>query len=101
MMPAMGRRTVAVLIPRDRVIVQALGHQLQHRLLRSHQPAVRRRRPFWLQRSCTVPEHLDFAAAGQWWADQVEAAWEAAVRSSFRAIQAGAERRASSGTANH
>jgi hypothetical protein len=43
----------------------------------------------------------DFATAGQWWADRVAAAWEAAVRSSFRAIQAEAERRASSGTANH
>ncbi len=37
----------------------------------------------------------DFGAAGQWWADQVAAAWEAAVRSSFTAIQAEAERRAS------
>src|SRR5713226_8360114 len=37
----------------------------------------------------------DFGAAGQWWADQVAAAWEAAVRSSFKAIQAEAERRAS------
>jgi hypothetical protein len=43
----------------------------------------------------------DFAAAGQWWADRVAAAWEAAVRSSFRVIQAEAERRASSGTAHH
>jgi hypothetical protein len=36
----------------------------------------------------------DFAAAGQWWASKVAAAWEAAVRSSFTAIQAEAERRA-------
>lgn len=43
----------------------------------------------------------DFAAAGQWWADRVAAAWEAAVRSSFTAIQAEAERRASSGTSDH
>jgi hypothetical protein len=36
----------------------------------------------------------DFAAAGQWWADRVAAAWEAAVRSSFASIQTEAERRA-------
>ena len=35
----------------------------------------------------------DFAAAGQWWAGRVAAAWEAAVRSSFASIQAEAERR--------
>lgn len=38
----------------------------------------------------------DFAAVGQWWANRVAAAWEAAVRSSFEAIQAEAERRARS-----
>ncbi|MGH3228585.1 MAG: SRPBCC family protein [Streptosporangiaceae bacterium] len=43
----------------------------------------------------------DFAAAGQWWADRVAAAWEAAVRSSFTTIQAEAQRRASPGTADH
>jgi hypothetical protein len=43
----------------------------------------------------------DFAAAGQWWADRVAAAWEAAVRASFKAIQAEAERRASTGPAKH
>jgi hypothetical protein len=37
----------------------------------------------------------DFAAAGQWWADRVAAAWEAAVRSSFGSIRKEAERRAS------
>ncbi len=42
----------------------------------------------------------DFGAAGQWWADRAAAAWEAAVRSSFTAIQAEAERRASPGTAS-
>jgi len=42
----------------------------------------------------------DFGAAGQWWADRVAAAWEAAVRSSFEGIQTEAERRASPGTAN-
>ena len=36
----------------------------------------------------------DFAAAGQWWAGRVAAAWEAAVRSSFTSIQTEAERRA-------
>jgi hypothetical protein len=41
----------------------------------------------------------DFAAAGQWWADRVAAAWEAAVRASFKAIQAEAGRRASTGPA--
>jgi hypothetical protein len=35
----------------------------------------------------------DFAAAGQWWADRVAAAWEAAVRSSFTSIRTEAERR--------
>jgi hypothetical protein len=39
----------------------------------------------------------DFGAAGQWWADRVAAAWEAAVRASFAGIQAEAERRAGSG----
>ena len=41
----------------------------------------------------------DFGIAGQWWADRVAAAWEAAVRSSFRGIQAEAERRVRPGTA--
>ena len=40
----------------------------------------------------------DFAALGQWWADRVAAAWEAAVRSSFVSIRAEAERRARRGT---
>jgi hypothetical protein len=39
----------------------------------------------------------DFGAAGQWWADRVAAAWEAAVRSSFASIRAEAERRARPG----
>src|SRR5215472_7212216 len=34
----------------------------------------------------------DFGFAGQWWADRVADAWQAAVRSSFTAIQAEAER---------
>ncbi len=42
----------------------------------------------------------DFGAAGQWWADRVAAAWEAAVRSSFEGIQTEAERCARPGTAN-
>ena len=42
----------------------------------------------------------DFGAAGQWWADRVAAAWEAAVRSSFEGIQTDAERCARPGTAN-
>ncbi len=42
----------------------------------------------------------DFGFAGQWWADRVAAAWEAAVRSSFRGIQAEAERRVTPGTAH-
>lgn len=41
----------------------------------------------------------DFGIAGQWWADRVAAAWEAAVRSSLRGIQAEAERRVRPGTA--
>src|SRR6266478_127810 len=40
----------------------------------------------------------DFGIAGQWWADRVAAAWEAAVRSSFKGIQAEAERRVRPGT---
>ncbi len=40
----------------------------------------------------------DFAAAGQWWADRVAAAWEAAVRSSFASIRTEAERRARPGS---
>ena len=35
----------------------------------------------------------DFGAAGQWWAGQVAAPWEAAVRASFAGIKAEAERR--------
>lgn len=42
----------------------------------------------------------DFAAAGQWWAGRVAAAWEAAVRSSLTSIRAEAERRTRPGTAN-
>src|SRR5260370_10011907 len=42
----------------------------------------------------------DFGIAGQWWADRVAAAWEAAVRSSFTSIPTEAERRAGPGTAH-
>ena len=42
----------------------------------------------------------DFGAAGQLWADRVAPAWQAAVRSSFKSIQAEAERRASLGQAS-
>ena len=42
----------------------------------------------------------DFATAGQWWADRVAAAWEAAVRSSFATIKTEAERRASPDTSS-
>ena len=42
----------------------------------------------------------DFAAAGQWWADRVAAAWEAEVRSSFASIQTEAERLAGAGNAS-
>jgi hypothetical protein len=41
----------------------------------------------------------DFGPVGQLWADQVAAAWQAAVRSSFKSIQAEAERRARAGKA--
>ncbi len=40
----------------------------------------------------------DFGAAGQWWADRVAAAWEAAVRSSFTGIRTEAERRTRPGS---
>jgi Polyketide cyclase / dehydrase and lipid transport len=39
----------------------------------------------------------DFGAVGQLWADQVAAAWQSAVRSSFKSIQGEAERRAGDG----
>ena len=42
----------------------------------------------------------DFAAAGQWWANRVAAAWEGAVRSSFASIRTEAERRHRPNTAN-
>jgi hypothetical protein len=42
----------------------------------------------------------DFAAAGQWWAGRVAAAWEAAVHSSFTSIQTEAERRVRPDTAS-
>jgi hypothetical protein len=38
----------------------------------------------------------DLWGAGRWWADRVAGRWEAAVRSSFAAIRAEAERRAGS-----
>jgi len=41
----------------------------------------------------------DFGSASRWWADRVAAAWEAAVRASFRGIQAEAERHTRPGTA--
>ncbi|MGH3123261.1 MAG: SRPBCC family protein [Streptosporangiaceae bacterium] len=40
----------------------------------------------------------DFGTAGRWWASQVAAPWEAAVRASFAGIKAEAERRARPGT---
>jgi len=40
----------------------------------------------------------DFGTVGQWWADRVAAAWEAAVRSSFTSIRTEAERRAMPGS---
>lgn len=43
----------------------------------------------------------DFGIAGQWWADRVATAWEAAVRSSFTGIRTEAERRSRAGTANY
>jgi hypothetical protein len=42
----------------------------------------------------------DLGIAGQWWADRVAAAWEAAVRSSFAGIQTEAERRVRPDTPN-
>jgi hypothetical protein len=42
----------------------------------------------------------DFGIAGQWWADRVAAAWEAAVRSSFKSIRTEAEHRVRPGTAH-
>jgi hypothetical protein len=42
----------------------------------------------------------DFGAAGQWWADRVADAWEAAVRSSFASIRTEAERRVRPGSAH-
>jgi hypothetical protein len=48
---------------------------------------------------CSGEFGTDFDIAGRWWAGRVAAAWEAAVRSSFRGIQAEAERCASPGTA--
>ncbi len=42
----------------------------------------------------------DFGIAGQWWADRVASAWEAAVRASFASIRTEAERRAGPGAAN-
>ena len=38
-----------------------------------------------------------FGAAGRWWASQVAARWEAAVRASFAGIKAEAECRAGQG----
>lgn len=53
----------------------------------------------------TSPDHsgefgTDFGIVGRWCADRAAAAWEAAVRSSFRSIRTEAERRVTPGTAH-
>jgi Polyketide cyclase / dehydrase and lipid transport len=80
-------------------------HQIAFRLVRGPVP--------YLTEEFALTEHdgttrldysgelaTDFGAVGQWWADRVAAAWEAAVRSSFTGIRAEAERRVRPGSAS-
>jgi Polyketide cyclase / dehydrase and lipid transport len=77
-------------------------HRIAFRLVRGPVPQITEEFTLTEQDGTTRLEYsgelgADFAAAGQWWADRVAAAWEAAVRSSFASIQNEAERRADQG----
>jgi Polyketide cyclase / dehydrase and lipid transport len=80
-------------------------HRVAFRLVRGPVPHITEEFTLTEQDGSTTLEYsgelgTDFAAAGQWWADRVAAAWEAAVRSSFASIQTEAERRARPGAAS-
>jgi len=79
-------------------------HKIGFRLVRGPVPYITEEFTLAEQDGTTRLEYsgelgTDFGIVGQWWAERVAAAWEAAVRSSFRGIQAEAERRAGPGTA--
>jgi hypothetical protein len=80
-------------------------HRIGFRLVRGPVPHITEEFTLTEQDDTTRLEYsgelgTDFAAAGQWWADRVAAAWEAAVRTSFASIKTEAERRASPDTSS-
>jgi hypothetical protein len=79
-------------------------HRVAFRLVRGPVPHITEEFTLTEQHGATRLEYsgelgTDFGIAGQWWADRVAAAWEAAVRSSFTSIRTEAERRARPSTA--
>jgi Polyketide cyclase / dehydrase and lipid transport len=79
-------------------------HRVAFRLVRGPVPHITEEFTLTEQDGATRLEYsgelgTDFGIAGQWWADRVAAAWEAAVRSSFTSIRTEAERRARPSTA--
>ena len=96
-----GRLTAATL----ETVMFDRPHRIAFRLVRGPVPHITEEFTLTEQDGTTRLDYsgelgTDFSAAGQWWADRVAAAWEAAVRSSFAAIQAEAERRAGPRTAS-
>jgi len=96
-----GRLTAATL----ETVMFDRPHRIAFRLVRGPVPHITEEFTLTEQDGTTRLDYsgelgTDFAAAGQWWAGRVAAAWEAAVRSSFAAIQAEAERRAGPRTAS-
>jgi hypothetical protein len=95
-----GRLTAATL----ETVTFERPHRIAFRLVRGPVPHITEEFTLTGQAGTTRLEYsgelgTDFAAAGQWWAVRVAAAWEAAVRSSFASIQTEAERRARPDTA--
>ncbi len=77
-------------------------HRVGFRLVRGPVPHVVEEFRLTGHDGATVVEYAgelgtDFGIAGQWWASRVAASWEAAVRRSFAAIKAEAERRSGLG----
>ena len=73
-------------------------HRIRFRLVRGPVPHVAEEFTLTSHHDATILAYTgqigaDFGAAGQWWARQVAAPWEAAVRASFAGIKAEAERR--------
>jgi hypothetical protein len=100
--PAHGGRLIAATLE---TVTFDRPHRVTFRLVRGPVPHVAEEFTLTEHDGATRLEYsgelgTDFGAAGQWWADRVAAAWEAAVRSSFEGIQTEAERCARPGTAN-